>query len=52
MTDRMVELAKLLDEAMERGDLETARKLAAEQRRNIERDYRERERMSLAADSF
>jgi hypothetical protein len=50
--DRMTELAMLLDDALERGDLDTARKLAAEQKATIEREHAERDRMSLAADSF
>jgi len=48
----MTELAILLADALERGDLDTARKLAAEQKAAIEHEHAERERVSLAADSF
>jgi hypothetical protein len=49
---RLIELAMLLDAAMARNDMDAAKKLAAEQRAEIERQYAERERASLAADSF
>ncbi len=50
--DRISELARRLADALKRGDLDTARKLAAEQRAIIDEEYGIRERMSLAADSF
>lgn len=50
--DRMTELARLLADALERADLDTAKKLAAEQKATIEREHAQRERLSLAADSF
>lgn len=50
--DRMTELAKLLTDALKRGDLDTAGKLVAEQRALIEVEYAQRERATVAADSF
>ena len=40
--DRVTELAVLLTDALKRGDLATAGKLQAEQRKIIERDYADR----------
>jgi hypothetical protein len=40
--DRVSELARLLADALKRGDLETAGKYAAEQRAIIEREYTDR----------
>jgi hypothetical protein len=40
--DRVTELAILLTDALKRGDLATAGKLQAEQRKIIERDYADR----------
>ena len=50
--ERLTELARLLDDALARGDVDAAKKLAAEQRAIIEAEYAQRERMGLAADSF
>jgi hypothetical protein len=50
--DRITQLGMLLADALKRGDLDTAGKLAAEQRAIIKAEYAERERVSLAADSF
>lgn len=40
--DRMTELARMLADALDRGDLDTAAKVAAEQRAIIETEYSER----------
>lgn len=40
--DRMTELARMLADALDRGDLDTAGKVAAEQRAIIETEYSER----------
>lgn len=50
--DRITELAMLLADALKRGDLNTAGKLAAEQRAIIAVEYAQRERAAVAADSF
>jgi hypothetical protein len=50
--DRITELGMQLADALKRGDLETAGRLAAEQRALIQREYAERVRVTLAADSF
>jgi len=50
--DRITELAKLLADSLKRGDLDTAGKLVAEQRGLIEVECAQRERATVAADSF
>ena len=40
--DRITELARLLADALKRGDLDTAGKLAAEQRMILDTEYSER----------
>jgi hypothetical protein len=50
--ERMTQLAKLPADALKRGDLDTAGKLAAGQRTLIEVEYAQRERATVAADSL
>jgi hypothetical protein len=50
MADRMTELGIALVKAIERNDLDAARKIAAEQRRIVEVEYSDRATTTLTAD--